>query len=76
MPNIFAAYSDTAYEIDKLGKVVSLNELFTEEELKEYVPGYLEEGYFRGDDLKIFPIAKSTEIFMMNETDWDKFAKA
>ncbi|WP_419023733.1 extracellular solute-binding protein [Emergencia sp.] len=76
MPNIFAAYSDTAYEIDKLGKVVSLNELFSEEELAEYVPGYLEEGYFRGDDLKIFPIAKSTEIFMMNKTDWDKFAKA
>lgn len=76
MPNIFAAYSDTAYEIDKLGKVVSLNELFTEEELEEYVPGYLEEGYFRGDDLKIFPIAKSTEIFMLDKTDWDKFTKA
>lgn len=76
MPNIFAAYSDTAYEIDKLGKVVSLNELFTEEELEEYVAGYLEEGYFRGDDLKIFPIAKSTEIFMLDKTDWDKFAKA
>lgn len=76
MPNIFAAYSDTAYEIDKLDKVVSLNELFTEDELEEYIPGYIEEGYFRGDDLKIFPIAKSTEIFMMNKTAWDEFAEA
>ena len=76
MPNIFAAYADTAYEIDELGKIEPLNELFTKDELREYVPEYLEEGYFRGDDLKIFPIAKSTEIFMMDKTDWDKFAKA
>lgn len=31
-----------------------------------------------GEDgsLKIFPIAKSTELMMLNKTDWDRFAEA
>ena len=38
---------------------------------------YIEEGRLgEGQALKIFPTAKSTEIFMLNKTDWDKFADA
>lgn len=38
---------------------------------------YLEEGAFSNDgSLKIFPIAKSTEVFMLNKTDWDRFAES
>lgn len=77
MPNIFAAYADTAYAVDGLGLAADLNPYFTKDELNEYVDGYIEEGRFGTDDsLKIFPIAKSTEIFMLNKTDWDAFAKA
>lgn len=75
LPTIFASYADTAYMTEKLGYLADLDEYFTEEELSEYIPSYLEEGRIgENGELKIFPIAKSSEIFMMNKTDWDKFA--
>lgn len=77
IPNIFAAYGDTAYEVDKLGYAVDLSAYFTKEELAQYVDGYIEEGRFSGEDtLKIFPTAKSVELLMLNQTDWEKFASA
>lgn len=77
IPSIFAGYADTAYEVDKLGYVVDLKEYLTQEEQDKYIKSYIEEGEFSGDgSLKIFPTAKSTEIFMLNKTDWNKFAEA
>lgn len=75
VPNIFSAYADTVYKVDELDYVADISEYFTKAELDEYIDGYIEEGLF-DNKLKIFPIAKSTEIFMMNQTDWDKFASA
>lgn len=75
VPNIFSAYADTAYTVDQLGKVADISEYFSEEELDEYIESYIEEGHFSdGKSLKIFPIAKSTEVFIINQTDWDTFA--
>lgn len=75
IPNIFAAYGDTAYQVDKLDYAVDLSQYFTDKELDKYVDGYIDEGRFLGDgSLKIFPIAKSTEILMLNKADWDIFA--
>jgi len=77
IPNIFAAYADTAYAVDKLGLVEDLDPYFTQEEKDAFIQSYLEEGRFTAESgLKIFPIAKSTEILMVNKTDWDKFAEA
>ncbi|MCM1505982.1 MAG: extracellular solute-binding protein [Ruminococcus flavefaciens] len=77
MPDMFAAYSETAYAVDKLGGAVDLSEYFTNEELSEYVDGYIEEGRISSDGgLKIFPTAKSTEVMMLNLTDWEKFSSA
>ena len=77
IPNIFAGYADTVYEVDKLGYVVDLKEYLTQEEQDKYIKSYIEEGEFSGDgSLKIFPTAKSTEVFMLNKTDWNKFAEA
>ncbi|MDE6425650.1 MAG: extracellular solute-binding protein [Ruminococcus sp.] len=77
LPDMFAAYSETAYIADKLGSAVDLSEYFTEAELKEYVDGYIEEGRISYDGgIKIFPTAKSTEVMMLNLTDWEKFATA
>ena len=77
IPNVFAGYADTALQIDKLGLVADLEEYLTEEEINAYFPSYIQEGRLgAGDALKIFPTAKTTEIFMLNKTDWDKFAKA
>ena len=77
MPNIFAAYADNAYALDQKGMVADLRPYFTDEELSAYVDSYVDEGRFSDDgSIKIFPIAKSTEIFLLNKTDWDVFAAA
>ena len=77
MPNIFSAYADTAYALDQMGMVVDLAPYLTEEEKAQFVEGYLSEGGFGEDDsIKIFPVAKSTELMFLNETDWEKFAQA
>lgn len=77
VPNIFAAYADTAYKFDKLGLIIDLNDYLTQEEFDSYIPQYWEEGIFAENaEMKIFPVAKSTEILMLNKTDWDKFAQA
>lgn len=77
LPDIFAAYADTAYEVDRLGLLADLSPYLSKEELEEYRPEFIEEGYLSGDSsLKIFPIAKSMELFMLNQTDWQTFADA
>lgn len=70
MPNIFSAYADTAYALDQMGMLVDLSQYLTEDERAQYVQGYLDEGDFDGDgSMKIFPVAKSTELMFLNETD-------
>lgn len=77
IPNVFAAYADTAYAVDKRGLAVDLKEYMTDDEIGEYINSYIDEGNFSSEDsLKIFPVAKATEVFMLNKTDWDKFSKA
>ncbi len=76
-PNIFASYLETAYIIDKMGYVADMKPYFTDEELSEYVDDYLQEGILGNEDsLKIFPVAKSTEVMILNLTDWQPFADA
>lgn len=77
VPDIFASYSETAYAVEKMGKTADLNNYFTDEEKQEYIDAYINEGEFSEDGkLTIFPVAKSTEIMMLNTTDWEEFAKA
>ena len=77
IPNIFAAYVDSAYALNKMGMVADVSPYLSEEEQKLYIDSYIEEGRFaEADSIKIFPMAKSTEVFILNETDWQKFAAA
>lgn len=77
VPNIFAAYADTAYKVDQMGLLADIGAYLTDEQKEAFVPAYLEEGKF-GDsgESKIFPVAKSTEVFMINQTAWEEFAAA
>lgn len=76
-PNIFSCYADTAHEIEKMGMLADLTPYMTEEELSAYVGSYIEEGRIgQKGEFMIFPVAKSSEIFMLNKTDWDMFAQA
>lgn len=75
VPNIFAAYADTAYAIDQMGMLADLAPYLSEEERALYVDGYLEEGTLGGEGaIKIFPVAKSVELFIISATDFDAFA--
>lgn len=77
VPNIFAAYADTAFTFDQMGLAVNLSDYLTEEEQELYIDSYLEEGRFTGDHgIRIFPTAKSIELFLLNRTDWTPFAEA
>ena len=75
VPNIFMAYADTAYSADQMGGIVDLKEYLSEEEISSYIESYITEGDFSGNgEIKIFPMAKSTEVLVLNKTDWDLFA--
>lgn len=77
VPNIFAAYTDTSYQVNQKGMLVDMSKYLSDEEQKEYIEAYIQEGDLDGNGgIKIFPIAKATEVFMLNKTDWDKFAAA
>ena len=76
MPDIFSSYTDTAYATQKKVGLADLTQYFTEDELSKYVDSYINEGYFNNDGaLYLFPVAKSTEIMMINKTDWEPFAE-
>ncbi len=77
VPDIFASYAEAAYTVDQLGMAVNLADYLTPEELALYVDDYLGEGDFSDSgEVKIMPVAKSTEVLVINKTDWDKFASA
>ena len=77
MPDIFSSYADTAYEVEQAGALANLSDYLSQEELDLYVDSYIEEGRIASDgSLRIFPTAKSTEITMINRTDWEPFAAA
>lgn len=74
IPTLASVYAETAYILDESNALASLDKYFTDEELSAYVPGFIEEGRFnKNNDLLLFPIIKSTEIFTANETDWELF---
>ena len=70
LPDLFAAYADTAYEIDRLGMLADLGEYLTTEEQQAYIAAYLDEGRFDTGGFKIFPVAKSTELLSVNTVSY------
>ena len=77
LPDLAAAYADTAFDLYQKGLLVDFRPFLTDEEYDSYIPGYVEEGYFGEDaSMMIFPIAKSTELLVINETAWEPFSKA
>jgi multiple sugar transport system substrate-binding protein len=77
MPDIFAAYADTAHAINRLGLVADISRYMTPEEQAEYIDAYMLEGVLEpGGGVKVFPVAKSTEMMLVNKTEWDAFAAA
>ena len=75
LPDIFSAYADNAYELYPEGLLADMAPYFTDEERALYIDDYINEGDFSGNgSIMIFPIGKSTEIIVVNKTDWEPFA--
>lgn len=75
LPDIFAAYPDSAYRLDKIVPLASLDDYFTEEEWAGYRPEFLEEGIWSDSGIhKLIPVAKSTELLYLNRTAWEEFS--
>lgn len=77
LPNIVSAYADTIETLDKQAFIIPLNKYMKDDEFNNYVQGYLEDGRLHeNEDVKIFPIAKATEIMILNKNAWSSFAEA
>ena len=77
MPNIFSAYADTAYALDKLGLVVDVSRYLTADERAAYVDNYLTEATSgRLGASKSSRLPSLLSCFFLNETDWQPFAEA
>lgn len=75
MPNIFQCYQDTATALDKVVSLVDFDDYITEDEKNSYVKLFLDAGCIGTEKKwKLFPVAKSTEVLILNKTDWDRFA--
>lgn len=75
LPDIAATYVDTALDLHGLELLADIGQYMTEEELASYVPAFLAEGRLQEGGLQVFPVAKSTELFYLNATDWEAFAQ-
>lgn len=77
LPDIFSTYNDVAAEVLKHTELANIADYFSGDELSQYVDAYIQDGYISSDDnLYVFPVAKSSEAFMLSKRDWDKFSKA
>jgi len=75
LPDMFVSYPKTVFAMPDESILVDYSDYFTEAELGEFIPEFIEEGMIN-DRLMVLPIAKSTEIMFINKTDFDRFASA
>jgi len=74
LPDITTAYPKTALILAQEGLLMNLETQFSDNELKQYIPRFLEEGRLHDGKLYLLPVAKSTEVLFLNKTIFDRFA--
>jgi multiple sugar transport system substrate-binding protein len=75
LPDITTAYPKTALILADKGLLTDLSSQFSKQELKAYIPEFIEEGRIKDDSLYVFPTAKSTEVLFVNTTLFNRFAR-
>lgn len=75
LPDMFVSYPKTVLAMPDSTVLVDYCDYFTEEELDEFIPAFLEEGQLEGR-LAVLPVAKSTEILFVNKTAFDRYSDA
>lgn len=75
LPDIFCSYPKTVLALPDDNILVDYRDYFTDDELGKYNESFLSEGIIDGRQL-ILPLAKSTEVTIVNKTLFDRFADA
>jgi multiple sugar transport system substrate-binding protein len=73
-PDIAIAYPKSASILAAKGMLAAFDGHFTQDELDEFVPSFIENGRLRDGGLYVFPIGKSAEGLIVNKTFWDRFS--
>ena len=76
MPSITTCYPATAVLLVDKRLLVPMDEYFSDEELADYLPRFVEEGRLSDGKLYVFPFAKSTDVLFLNQTLFDRFSAA
>lgn len=77
LPNAAFLYSDVAYLLAERGLLADYNRYLGGDQLDAYVEGFREEGKVLGTDkIYILPVAKATEVIVVNRTDMVAFLYA
>lgn len=74
MPNITTCYPATAALLAERGLLAPMDGQFTEAELAEYLPRFVDKGRLSDGALYVFPFAKSTEVLFLNQTLFERFS--
>lgn len=74
MPDLFFCHSNNAEELGA-ENLLDWNEVFSREELNDYVPEFLQDGMVDGK-LSVFPVSKSTHLLFVAGTQFERFSKA
>lgn len=70
-PDLFSAHTNTAATIGS-ENLVDWKEYFSEKELSNFVPEFIEDGTIDGK-LTVFPVSKSTYALYINGSQFDRF---
>ncbi len=72
MPDLFSSRPDTVLNLG-VENLVDFRDYFTEEELAEYVPEFVEDGTIEGN-LSVFPVSRSTRALFINDALFSRFS--
>lgn len=75
MPDLFTCHIGDATALGE-DNLVDWRDWFTEEELSDFVPGFLADGTAEDGKLLLFPISKSTQLLMFNGSGFSRFSQA
>ena len=73
MPDLFTCHIGDASALGE-ENLVDWHDWFTDEELSDFVPGFLDDGTAQDGRLLLFPISKSTHLIMCNGSGFARFA--
>ncbi len=79
MPDLFITYKGIGKKVNENYKLLNFEDYYTKDEISSYVEDFVNDGYISEDNKKkliMFPIAKSSDILLINNTAFSEFMKA